>query len=288
MTKHYLDPKEPLGIEPDADRNVERMTPCCLDVRPKNSYLMGRGRGGGAWWMIWLGMMIVLGSVTSFIDGNIKTGIPAFLGITAIAVVGFGLSLLWPIYIWKNQLPMRFNRKTRKVYFHLKGKTYVEEWDELRAYLKIQHGVTATGAPLRDPQINIEFHGDDGSTLFTVFLMGVDRVELTTDQQAPAFWEYIRRYMEEGPEHLPAPNWDIYGPLEFNELPQAHTPFPILKSKREWLWPLEVTLFFPVRSVWFLISYPTEVLYYFLEKRVKTKPFPPDMEAACQCDNEGY
>jgi len=131
--------------------------------------------------------------------------------------------------------------------------------------------VTAMGARLRDPQINIEFHGDDGKTLFTVFLMEIDRVELTTDQQAPAFWENIRRYMEEVPEHIPAPNWDIYGPLEFHELPQAHTPFPILKSKHEWLWTLEVTLFFPIRFVWFLISYPTEVLYYLAVSMTKCK-----------------
>jgi len=285
MTKQYLDPKESLGVEPDADRNVERMTPCCLDVRPKNSYLMGRGRGGGAWWMIWLGMMcVVLGFPMSFYDGDIEKGIPAFLGLCAIGIGGFGLSLLWPIHIWKNQLPMRFNRKTRKVYFHLKGNTYIEKWDELRAYLKIQHGVTAMGAPLRDPQINIEFHGDDGSTLFTVFLMGVDRISLPTDQQAPAFWEYIRRYMEEGPKGLPEPNLGVWKPLDLNGLYLQNTPFPIFKSKAKWVWPFEILFFFPLRFIWFSISYPTELIYYVVEKHVKTKPFPPDMEAPCRCE----
>jgi len=180
---------------------------------------------------------------------------------------------------------MRFNRETRKVYFHLKGKTYVENWDELRAYLKIQHGVTAMGAPLRDPQINIEFHGDDGSTLFTVFLMGVDRISLPTDQQAPAFWEYIRRFMEEGPKGLPEPNLGVWKPLDLKGLYLQNTPFPIFKSKAKWVWPFEVVLFFPLRFIWFSISYPTELIYYLVEKRVKTKPFPPDMEEACQCDN---
>jgi len=204
MAKQYLDPKESLGIEPDADRNVERMTSCCLDVRPKNSYLMGRGRGGGAWWMIWMGVACALPAlmIPPFLKDTFEV-YEASLTFASIAVIGFGLSLFWPIHIWKNQLPMRFNRKTRKVYSHLKGKTYIEKWDELRAYLKIQHGVTAMGAPLRDPQIHIEFHGEDGSTLFTVFLMGVDRISLPTDQQAPAFWEYIRRFMEEGPKGLP-------------------------------------------------------------------------------------
>jgi hypothetical protein len=90
--------------------------------------------------------------------------------------------------------------------------------------------------------------------------------------------------MEEGPEHLPAPDWGIYAPVPFKELIHEHNPFPIFKSKRKWLWPLEVVLFFPIRCIWFSISYPTEVIYYFMEKRVKTNPFPPDMEEACRCD----
>jgi len=230
--------------------------------------------------MIWMGVFFS----TPFLLVGIYTR-DVLGGFFFFLLVGgfFGLSLLWPVHVWKNQLPLRFNRKNRKVYFHWRGKTYVEKWDELRVYLKIQGGVTATGAPLLDPHINLEFHNDDGS-VFTVFLMGVDRIGLTVDEEAAAFWEYIRRYMEEGPERLPEPDWGMYAPLAFNELPQAHNPFPLLKSKHEWLWPIEIVLFFPIRCVWFLISYPTEVLYYFLEKHVKTKPFPPDMEAPCRCE----
>jgi hypothetical protein len=219
--RQYLDPKKPLDIEPDADRNVERITDCCLDVRPKSSYIFGRGRGGGAWWMIWMGIFfstpfLFMGIYTN----DVLNGFLFFLFIGSF----FGLSLLWPIHIWKTHLPLRFNRKTRKVYFNWKGKTYVEDWDEIKAYLKVQHGITAMGAPLKDPHINLEFHNDDGST-FTVFLMGVDRFELPVEEQGPAFWEFLRRYMEEGPEGLPEPNLDIWKPLEFGELIKAHSPF---------------------------------------------------------------
>lgn len=45
MTKEYLVPKQSIGIEPAADRNVEAVGPCCLDVNIKSAYIM-MGRGG--------------------------------------------------------------------------------------------------------------------------------------------------------------------------------------------------------------------------------------------------
>jgi hypothetical protein len=286
MNRQYLDPKQPLDIEPAADRNVERMTDCCLDIRPKSSYIFGRGRGGGAWWMIWMGMMlIVLGAFTSFMDGNIRTGIPAFLGICAIAVSVFGLSLLWPIHIWKTHLPLRFNRQTRKVYFHWKGKTYMENWDVIRAYLKVQFLLTATGAPLNDPHINLEFHNEDGS-VFTVFLMGVERTDLTTEQRAKAFWEFIRRFMEDGAENLPTPDQSHeFKDDAMKEIWEMYKLFPLWEKNVSFLTKVfGIFLVLPISAIWSAISYPTEILYYYLEKHIKTNPFPPEMESACRCD----
>ena len=246
MTQQYLDPKQPFDIEPAADRNVERMTECCLDVNGKAANIV-KGRGRGAWWMIWMAMMcLVLGAPLSFYDGNIEKGLPAFLLVAAVAIFGFGISLyVWPVRVWRTHLPLRFSRKTRKVYFHWKGKTYIEDWDNLRAYLKIQSGVTGVGAPIRDPQVNIEFHNDDGSPL-TVFLMGVSKKELIVDEEAAAFWEYIRRYMEEGPENLPAPDMDIWKPVPYEELYKTFWPFPIHTLSGWWWWPLEIALY-PIR-----------------------------------------
>lgn len=63
-----------------------------------------------------------------------------------------------------------------------------------------------------------------------------------------------------------------------------NTPFPIIKLKTKWLWPLDVTVLFPLRITWFLISYPTELIYYFVKRRVKINPFPPEMEESCRCE----
>jgi hypothetical protein len=183
--------------------------------------------------------------------------------------------------VWRNHIPIRFNRATRKVYFHWKGTTYIEDWDTLRAYFKMQVGVSGVGAPIRDPQINIEFHDAQGNA-FTVFVVGTERLGLTDEEQAATFWEYIRRYMEEGPQSVPAPDLDVWNPAEKSELLKLHWPLPVLRSTSWWWWPLDLLLWFPLRVVWFLITYPTEVLYYHLAKRMAVNPFPEEMEAPCR------
>jgi hypothetical protein len=286
MSRAYLDPKQPLDIEPAADRNVERITDCCLDAAPKMSFFLGKGRLGGAWWMIWMGMMtVVLGIPMSFYDGNLVKGIPTFLGLCAVGLGGFGLSLLFPIHVWKTHYPIRFSRKTRKVYCHWSGKTYIEDWDSIKAYFQIKTDFNAMGAPSQTPQINIEFHNDDGSVA-EHSVIGLEKLGMTIDEEAAAAWEYIRRYMEEGPQDLPQPDLDIGRPLEFDELLKFHSPFPIIKNKEDPAWFIDIFINFPLYLVWFPIAYPTEIIYYFLDKHVKMKPFPPEMDEPCRCENE--
>jgi hypothetical protein len=102
------------------------------------------------------------------------------------------------------------------------------------------------------------------------------------EHRAAAFWEFIRRYMEEGPEHLPEPNLGAWRPLDLKGLYLDNTPSPVVRLKTKWLRPLDITVLFPLRIIWFLIPYPTELIYYFVERRVKVNPFPPKMEESCR------
>lgn len=283
MTPLYLDTRQPLDIEPAAERNVERMTPCCLDINGKAACIV-KARGGGAWWMIWMAMACLVPAlvIPPFHSEPLEV-YAASLTFASVACLGFGISLyVWPIRVWRTHIPLRFSRKTRKVYFHWKGQTYIEDWDSIRAYLSVQMGVTGVGAPFQDPNISIEFHKTDGS-LLTINLMGTDKRELTPDEMAAAFWEYIRRYMEDGPESVPAPDMDMWKPVEKKDLLKLHWPFPIINNPKWWIWPIEIALF-PVRVVSYFISLPTEFLYYHLEKRMKVDPFPPEMEEAGRCE----
>jgi hypothetical protein len=281
MTREYLDPKQSIGVEPAADRNIERITTCCLDASPKMSFFMGKGRGGGGWWMIWMSLAFGgLGIPFGFYIGRPVDGLLYFIVVGGL----LGANVLWPINVWKKIYPIRFSRKTRKVYCYWYGKTYSEDWDSIKAYLKIQTDFNAKGAPLITPQINIEFHKDNGS-VFTNILLGTSNC-LTIEEEAAAAWEYIRCYMEDGPDKLPDPDLGINKALAFDELLSENTPFPILKTDNKLMWPLHVALFFPIRCIWFLITYPTEVLYYLLDKKVKMNPFPAEMDEPCQCENE--
>jgi hypothetical protein len=116
--------------------------------------------------------------------------------------------------------------------------------------------------------------------------MGVERIDLTKEQQAAAFWEYIRRYMEEGAEHLPMPDGSHeFGDNALKELREQYKLFPLWKGEVSLLTKLfNIVLLLPLGMVWGAITYPTEVIYYFLEKHVQTNPFPPEMEEACNCD----
>jgi hypothetical protein len=290
-------PDQSLDIEPAADRNLVRMSDCCLDVQPKSAYILGKGRGGGAWWMIWMfffvfvlcccGLLFLIYTTHFDLESAVlrKGVFEAVFFVIIPSAFFFGLSLLWPIHVWKTHLPLRFNRQTRKIYFHWKGKTHVEKWDDVNAQLKVQFGVNAMGAPFQDPQINIEFHKEDGSP-FSVLLMGVEDIDLSKEQQAAVFWEYIRRYMEEGPEHLPMPDTSHeFGDNPLQELRQQYRLFPLWKGEISLLSKIfNIVLIFPFSIVWVAITYPTEILYYYLQNHIKTNPFPPEMEEACRCN----
>lgn len=290
MNSSYLHPKWPLPIAPAADHIIERIGPCCLDVNGKSAYLM-KGRGAGAWWMIWMAMMMSVGVMGALLifeiryfstwQAMVRNMAFIFCTVSLPSLVAFGLSLLWPIYVWRNQRPLRFCRCARKIYFHYRGRTYVSDWDGVRAYLTVQRGVTASGVPLHDQQVNLEFPDGEGGTL-TVLLMAPDRLDIPLTERPAAFWEYLRRYMEEGPAGLPAPTSTIRQGVSLREAFWEHFFWPPFKWPWRWTRPLELVLL-PLRVVWFVLWFPTDVLYYHLARRLQVKPFPPELADAAVC-----
>ncbi|MDR3221275.1 MAG: hypothetical protein LBU46_04595 [Candidatus Accumulibacter sp.] len=51
----------------------------------------------------------------------------------------FFLAMFWIFIPWRLQLPIIFNRKTRKVSCHIKGRTLTQDWEQLSARI---HDVT--------------------------------------------------------------------------------------------------------------------------------------------------
>lgn len=238
--------------------------------------------------MIWIMMASVVPAIVipPFVKDTLEV-YQASMTFASIAVVGFGVSLLFPIHVWKTHYPIRFSRKTRKVYCYFNNKIYIEDWDTIRVYLQTKLDFNAMGAPSQTPQINIEFHNEDGSVAENS-VIGVDKGGLHIDEQAAAFWEYIRRFMENGPQDLPLPKMlkTDKPAADIQEIHRLYLNFHLWDEGASYFNKLLNVLFLPLFVAWTMITYPTEILYYYLDKYVDMKPFPPEMDEPCRCENE--
>jgi len=89
--------------------------------------------------------------------------------------------------------PVRFNRKTRKVYWFRDDATIaVEDWDKLFVY--------SGAALLSTHQVRCHRLAEDGETVLDTLAL-----PYSCEPDAPYLlsqWEFVRQYMEEGPEKL--------------------------------------------------------------------------------------
>lgn len=103
----------------------------------------------------------------------------------------------------QRRMIIRFNRRTRKVWLHRPpscGGIVALDWDKCFAGTAQRADPNNVTTP-----INVltwaQGHGADIST--GVFLGRI----FSSDQESSALWEYIRRFMEEGPQSLPPFTW---------------------------------------------------------------------------------
>jgi len=104
--------------------------------------------------------------------------------------------LLWHLILSKDfftstHYPIRFNRKTRMVHFHRGNKAGVVTvpWDE---------GFFHIGRGMRETFLNdIRCHVMDGDVVKQTFAIGH---YFDDERVVRALWEFIRRYMEDGPD----------------------------------------------------------------------------------------
>lgn len=245
-------------------------------------------------WAIVFGMIVmpIMLTFVSLFEWSLHRNSPPpgyFLDLVASTIVLslsidtiLGLSLFYPLRVWRTHIPLRFNRKTRKVYFYYKGHIFTTGWDTIRAYLDSALAPVGAGATTREPQVNIEFQWPNGSTL-TVYLRAKKRFLAGSNnyQDAAAFWEYIRLYMEEGPDRLPEREGTVHE-TDLKTFLSENNPFTLFESETISGKVLELALF-PLALVLAAVFYPTDYIYYKLAKRIKVNPFPPEIEEVCQC-----
>lgn len=165
--------------------------------------------------------------------------------------------------------PIRLNRKTRKVYVYrhkFLGGFLEVPWEDV--YFHIGHG--ASMDMLRDLRGEVM----DGDVVKDAFAVGM---YLVTDDKIRQLWEFIRCYMDEGPEHLPettitlsvAPTWD-----------NAY----IMSASR-----VAIGSNGSVPPVFLPIVYLTTATRYLVMKSCKPPKWPAHVEKACAIEpNDPY
>lgn len=117
---------------------------------------------------------------------------------TATAImVGITLAVFLLEVFWPAASPIRFNRRTREVYFQDKDKLYHTAWDDAVAWMQESRSVTQyTGAMTETPlQLLMQRydHPDEVIALQLNLPMG------RTAELQGMLWEYLRSYMDNGP-----------------------------------------------------------------------------------------
>jgi len=162
--------------------------------------------------------------------------------------------------------PMRFNRKNRKVYVtRIDGTVMIESWDKL--FFEI--------VPLHEDTELCDIRGhrlaEDGRTVLETFALA--HYGERRNKHMYCQWEFIRRYMEEGPQAFMddidvvmdvadrrETFWNGYARLAAEDVARGHDIF-----------------FFPV-NFWYSLG------RWVAMRSSKIPVWPPEVEAECQID----
>ncbi|MDR0702311.1 MAG: hypothetical protein LBF61_07880 [Azoarcus sp.] len=198
--------KEPSGAEPLNLLGTLRMNSTYLEFRDK--FLMRKGEWGMwsaigvtlSWVMFVVGMVFFVPAIPDVLNGTEREPIAVVFGILLVTAFAIG----FPWFAWRyrcgkdffryTHYPIRFNRRNRKVYFfRLDGTVCVVDWEKLYATL----GKAKDGDVW---EVRLHVLAEDGETVLETYALGY--AGKATDPGVLAQWEFIRLYMEEGPEKL--------------------------------------------------------------------------------------
>ncbi|AKO00703.1 DUF6708 domain-containing protein [Xanthomonas oryzae] len=216
-------------------------------------------------------MMIVLVFIfTRLMLGAAGPG--RFIMILPILTAVSGILLFFNVFLkleffTRIYYPIRFNRKTRKIYvFREKrdGGLLIVPWDEV--FFHIGRGT--------DMKFLRDIRGEilDGDIVKDTFALGhcAER-----DEPVKEMWEFIRRYMEEGPEAVAEHPLDKY--VELSVAPTWKNCLISAVGFTNATTPFKRVLLFPFIGTF-------TVVRWLVFKSCKQPVFPPEVEAECQVE----
>jgi len=184
-----LSPKRRAAKRPMQLGEVQDQTGHYLDL--SSGAEEGKGILTGVWGMVILYMAVISLPVLR-LEGEAIKYLLTFGAGFGIAALLFLLEVFWP-----SSSPIRFNRRTREVYFQDKNKLYHAPWDEAVAWMQESRTVTQyTGAMTETPlQLLLQRYGNPKEIIALQLNMPIGR----TAETQGMLWEYLRCYMEKGP-----------------------------------------------------------------------------------------
>ncbi|MDQ7729777.1 DUF6708 domain-containing protein [Halomonas sp. SpR8] len=183
-----LSPKRRAAKQPMQLGEVQDQTEHYLDLSSGSEE--GKGIFTGVWGMGAVYLFLLMSPV--FFQGRWKE----VLG-TAVVMCGITLAVFLLEVFWPASSPIRFNRRTREIYFQDRGKLYHTAWDDAVAWMQESRSVTQyTGAMTETPlQILLQRYGHPDDVIALRLNLPIGR----TAETQGMMWEYLRCYMENGP-----------------------------------------------------------------------------------------
>lgn len=184
-----LSPKCQAAKQPMQLGEVQDQTEHYLDL--SNGTEAGKGGLTGIWGLIAIYSALLMTPALR-LEGELTKYLMVVGGAFGITAAIFFLEVLWP-----SALPIRFNRRTREIYFQDKDKLFHVPWDEAVAWMQETRTVTQyTGAMTETPlELLLQRYSHPQEVIALRLNLPMGR----TAEIQGMFWEYLRCYMEKGP-----------------------------------------------------------------------------------------
>ncbi len=278
-----------------------KVTPDCLFMRTAEGTIYG-GRRSMSWWLV-IGVVFtwalflffqVLGYKTDLKVGKFSGTLLDYLISYWYVPLGMSSAVFllsaWLFFPWRRQLPIIFNRATRKVTCEIDKRIISWDWDLLEAYIKDVTTVAVGGAPMNEGVLTLAFNvcnPDKGDRMerLHIGIKGTEDAIAALPHRgiygAAMVWEYIRLYMREGADALP-PICPLakYRLDHVRESFKQFNPLSALKVKVYWL-PLAIPFFIFVALPFSVLLVLGDLLYMALDRVLPRRKWPREMLEAC-------
>ena len=258
----------------------------CTEFNSTYMEVIDKYYGWKGWLSMWMGGLAL--GVTYWLIEIISISVKRFNTLTELQKqndlfsIGFVLFLFLPIllfllYALKKELftlthyPVRLNRKTRRVHvMMLNGEVLSVPWEEV--YWHIGRGGQSA---LALGSVRGHVLSEDGQTVLKTFDVGqVSGYPDSEDRWLGRHWEFMRRYMEEGPQAV---------------VDKVDFCMPIAEKKESYWFGLHLLLNMQLKgSPIYILAVPllfvASIVRWCVLKTQKIPRWPQEVEAQCQIE----